>query len=453
MSKIRIIGTIFLLFCGLKGVSQNNVPLLDRKVSLNLINVTLPEALFIISETADFNLSYNSNILSTKNTVSFKCQEKKLAQIFPEILPVEIEYKTSGNNVILLKKSEKDLKKKNLVIEGKVIDTGSRKPIEYATVLDIYGSQSAITDSAGRFTLQLTHKQPELVLSISKTGYMDSSLFLVPESQEVLFNLKNIKLSKIVSYPFKKVESFSLSKFAIPQSLITNSENINGFTKRIFQLSITPGLSTNLKIAGTVKNTTSINLIGGYNYGVRALELGGVFNINRADVNGLQVAGVTNLVGGKLSGLQIAGLINRTKGKLYGVQVAGLGNNNSDDFSGWQLSGAYNFTKNFKGFQLTGAVNVADSLSGMQLSAVYNQCKQLDGLQFNSGLNVSDTMQGTQIGIINRAKKQNGFQIGIVNINDSSEGISIGIINIVKDKKLPRFGIAVGTSQNNLQEG
>jgi hypothetical protein len=504
MTKIEIIGTILLLLLTLSSVAQSNIALLDRKVSLNFNNTSLTEALFIISETADFNLSYNSNILPSNKVINFNCQNKRLSQVFSELLPDEVEYKTSGNNVILLRKSQKEIKKKDVIIDGKVIDSGSRKPLEYATILDIYSSQSVLTDNSGSFKLQLTHKQPELVLSISKTGYRDSSIFLKPESQTVLLNLntidepKEIQIDRIKSLPINDVESYPLGKLVIPQNLLTHSENITGYTKRKFQFSLSPGSSTNLKIAGTVKNATSLNLIGGYNYGVSFLEIGGAFNINRSDVSGVQIAGATNHVGGKMRGVQLAGAINRTKEKQFGTQIAGAGNYNTGDFVGWQVSGASNLAKNFRGFQLTGVVNKADSMYGVQISAAYNQSANIDGVQINSGLNVSenmngvqialagnladstsgvqlsvlynesslskavqlnsglnvsDTMKGVQIGIINMAKQQNGFQLGIININDSADGVSVGIINIIKDKKFPRFGLAISNQKKISDKG
>lgn len=417
LSRIQLVATIFLLFFTLNGRAQNTTPLLDRNVSLDFTGVPLQEALFLLSEKADFNLSFNSGILPPGRLISFKCEKKKLSEIFPYLLPAEIDIKTSGNNVILLKKPARKRKKKELTVRGKIIDAGSGQPINDVTVLDVYGSQSTLTDTTGDFKLRLTHKRQDLVLSISKTGYQDSSALLIPESQDVLFLLHNtarrkeIQLNKIERIPIKPVEASSLSKLVVPELLVTHTENIKGYTKRKFQLSLTPGTSTNLKIAGTIKNEISINLIGGYNYGVGVLELGGAFNINRADVSGLQVAGVTNLVGGEMNGLQMAGAINVTKGKQGGLQIAG-------------------------------ALNIAGSLSGVQLSPAYNESKYLAGLQLSSGLNVCDTMKGVQIGIVNRAKQQNGFQLGIVNINDSSEGLSIGLLNFVKGKKFPRIGFA-----------
>ncbi|MBK6265509.1 hypothetical protein JKA74_10710 [Marivirga sp. S37H4] len=443
--------TVFLWLINLNLCAQSNIPLLDRNISLNFSSVQLHEALFTISKEADFNLSFNSSIIPSDSLISFKCEEKKLAEIFPSILPGEIDIKTSGNNVILLKKakSKNEFRKKEITVRGKVIDSRSREPVKGVTILDVYGSQSALTDSTGSFMLHLTHKQQELVLSISKNGYMDSSVLLNPENQEVAFQLAKIEkrtpevqLKKVESIPIKTVETYPLGRLMVPQLLVAHSENIKGYTRRRFQLSFTPGTSTNLKIAGTVKNEISINLIGGYNYGVDIFEVGGVFNINRTDVSGVQIAGMANLVGREVNGLQISGVFNGTKGKQSGMQIAGFGNFNLDDFSGTQLSGSYNQAKNLVGTQIAGAVNLADTLSGLQLSSVYNKSKHLEGVQISSGLNVSENMKGVQIGIVNRARQQNGFQLGFININDSSEGVSIGLLNFVKSRKFPRIGFA-----------
>jgi hypothetical protein len=445
MKFFSVIVFLCLILFPLLGIAQNSVPLLDRKLSVNFANVPLNKALFTLSEMAEFNLSYNANILPSGSVVNYKVENKKLSEILATIIPSEIIVKTSGNNVILLKKSPKELKKKDIVIEGEVIDMRSGKPVDGATVLDIYGSQSVLSDSVGNFKLQLTHKQVDLVFSVSKAGYQDSSFILMPESQKVIFYLqyieppKKVEFTKLETNPIKPIEAYTLSKLIIPELLILHSENISGYIKRKFQLSLTPGVSTNLKIVGTIKNQISINLIGGYNYGVSIFEIGGAFNINRTDVEGFQIAGVSNLVGGDLSGLQVAGVINKTKGKQKGVQIAGFGNFNTSDFYGLQAAAAANLAKNLKGVQIASGVNLADTLSGFQVSTLYNKSTYLEGFQLSAGLNVCDTLNGVQVGIINRARQQNGFQFGIININNSSKGISIGIINLVKDKKFPRL--------------
>ncbi len=446
---IRLFAIFALLLISPNIYSQTNIPLLDRSLSLEFANIPLHKVLFSISEEADFNLSFKADIVPADSLISYKCKKKRLEEILPNILPNRIDIKTIGNNVILLNKPTSEKRKESVVLKGNVIDLRSRDPLQNVTVLEVYGSQSTLTNAIGEFELQLTHKQADLMISIIKSGYKETTLSLAPENQSLVIELLTnermaipTELKKVENIPIKAVESYPLGRMMIPQVMLTHSQNIQGYIRRKFQISLVPGVSSNLKIAGTVKNENSINLIGGYNYGIQAFEVAGAFNINRTDVSGLQIAGMANLVGREVNGVQLSGVFNGTKGKQNGTQIAGFGNFNSDDFFGTQLSGVWNQTNNLVGIQIGGLVNVADSLSGLQLSTVYNKSKFLDGVQFSAGFNAAETMEGVQIGIVNRAKKQKGFQFGFININETLGGVSIGLLNFVKDKKFPRIGFA-----------
>lgn len=446
---IRLFAILALLLTSPNIYSQTNIPLLDRHLSLRFTNIPLHKVLFSISEEADFNLSFKADIVPADSLITYTCKEKRLEEILPTILPNRIDIKTIGNNVILLNKPTSEKRKESIVLRGNVVDQMTQNPLQNVTVLDVYGSQSALTNASGEFELQLTHKQADLVISIIKSGYKDSTLSLLPKNQSLAIKLLNnesmaipTQLKKVENIPIKAVESYPLGRMMIPQVMQTHSENIQGYIKRRFQISLIPGLSSNFKIAGTVKNETSINLIGGYNYGVEAFEMAGVFNINRTDVSGLQIAGMANLVGREVNGVQLSGVFNGTKGKQIGTQIAGFGNFNSDDFFGTQLAGVWNQTNNLDGIQIGGVVNIADSLTGLQLTSVYNKSEFLDGVQISAGFNSAETMDGVQIGIVNRAKQQNGFQFGFININETSDGVSIGLFNFVKDKNFPRIGFA-----------
>src|SRR5690606_18981014 len=125
MRRFQIIGTILLVFFTFEGNSQSCVPLLDRNVALSFSEVPLQEALFTLSKQADFNLSFNSDVIPSGSMVSYDCKGKKLSEILPSILPSQVDIKTSGNNVILLKKTAKPVKKKEIIVQGKVIDAKS----------------------------------------------------------------------------------------------------------------------------------------------------------------------------------------------------------------------------------------------------------------------------------------------------------------------------------------
>lgn len=98
------------------------------------------------------------------------------------------------------------------------------------------------------------------------------------------------------------------------------------FTVRPIQGSIIPGLSTNGKLNSQVINNFSFNLFGGYSGGVDGFEIGGLFNIDKKNVQYTQIAGLFNNVGGSMRGAQLAGLSNTVLDSARGAQLAGINN-------------------------------------------------------------------------------------------------------------------------------
>lgn len=230
--------------------------------------------------------------------------------------------------------------------------------------------------------------------------------------------------------------------------MIIHANNIQGYSLRNWQFSFSPGLSTNFKVAGSVKNKLSLSLLGAYSYGLSGFELSALFNVNRQDVAGIQLAGTVNLSGGDVKGLQLAGLANALKGSMRGwqlagvfnavntgasgVQMAGISNFVKGDFSGLQVAGVFNYASGGQGsWQLAGVANFGrNNVDGVQIAPLFNQSKTVNRLQLSSGLNLTDTLRGVQIGLINGSRVQDGFQLGLINLSDSIAGKSIGLLTL-----------------------
>jgi hypothetical protein len=182
-------------------------------------------------------------------------------------------------------------------------------------------------------------------------------------------------------------------------------------------------------------NDISLNLLGGYNGGVNAMEIGAFANVNKGNVNGFQGAGFANINVGKTNGVQAAGFYNQSK-EFSGGQFAGFLNLNTDNTSGFMGAGYLNIVRgNMKGWQSAGFVNVTSkSTTGAQVSGFGNFSKDsVDGAQVAGFINVTKDIEGAQIaGFVNVAKKVKGAQIGVINIADSVDGVPIGFLSIVK---------------------
>lgn len=239
--------------------------------------------------------------------------------------------------------------------------------------------------------------------------------------------------------------------------------------QRPFQFSLVPGLGTNGLHPGGFRNIISFNLTSGYSKATLLLELAGISTLNTDETRGLQIAGLVNLTGanafsgltekeaGKeirtgfeanLTGLQISGLtnivvtnvfggqltggVNLSKGALMGVQLAGVSNIVMKYSFGLQLAGLWNSSvQSMDGTQIAGLMNyTSGDLHGVQISA-FNKAGYIEGR--NSSGESKET--AWQLGIINSAKRMNGFQVGLINYARRSQGTQIGLINIYRGGK------------------
>jgi hypothetical protein len=174
-------------------------------------------------------------------------------------------------------------------------------------------------------------------------------------------------------------------------------------------------------LSGNVVNDYSLNVFGGYARGVRKLEVGGLFNVNRGSVSGVQVSGLINANAGKMHGVQIAGNLNLNRHDVRGMQLAGLMNINADSASAVSISGLVHLgVGKHNGVQVAGLAN--------------HQYKTMKGLQIAGLYNISATkMYGSQIaGLLNVANKISGTQLGFINIADSCSEPQIGFLSIAR---------------------
>jgi len=206
--------------------------------------------------------------------------------------------------------------------------------------------------------------------------------------------------------------------------------------KKAFQFTFIYPMGTNGTNSPNCSNDISLNILGGFNGGVNACELGAFANINHGDVNGFQVAGFTNVNIGNTTGFQYAGFYNQNK-EFNGGQIAGFLNTNVGNCAGLMGAGFANVVKgDMKGWQLAGFINTNTSkIEGAQLAGFTNIANgNVKGAQVAGFANVAKDINGAQLaGFINVAQKVKGAQLGFINIADSVDGASIGFLSIVKN--------------------
>ncbi len=417
-SKLTLIGILVFTSAALLGQSAD----VSQKITVTFQNESLENALLRLDDLADRQLSYNPQILPSGVVINRSFASETPEIILNKILGDAYELKTIGNYIIIQKAPPPKKEKATFQISGGIKDATTGEELQDVSIYEVNSLRSTLSNEKGEFNLLAETNVSAATFVISKKYYQDT---IIQVSQLKTLQgpivLKQERESRFTESIRERVRTFStgLSKFFTSNKVRKNAQNVNLVDTRMFQFSFIPSIGTNRKMSSQIKNKFSLNLIAGYAYGNRGVELGGFYNIDREEVRGVQIGGFGNTVGGEVHGLQMGGFVNTTKDYVKGAQIAGFINVASDSVNGFQMGGFSNITREMKGWQIAG---------------FNNHTKHMDGVQMSGFINTAGDMEGFQLtGFINIARQVRGLQLSVVNWADTvASGVPFGLLNIVK---------------------
>ncbi|MFN8397684.1 MAG: hypothetical protein U0176_23900 [Bacteroidia bacterium] len=418
---------------------------LRRKISLDLQNHRLDDALDRIGQEGKFNFSYNPELLRLDSLVNLHAHHEQVQDATRRLLGPHYDLQSVGNHVVIRQAKaapQPNDGPKDREIHGYLIDGRSGEKVRFATVYENSRKNSTLTDPQGHYSLIVDGAARQVELSFSKKGFRDSVLVVDPRRTSSL----TVGLTPIPGYdqplatkPVTTVglrarESMPLVELFVPEKQRSLTDNIIDRLREIpFQISLIPSIGTNKLLSGGMDNNFSLNIFAGYCNSVTGLEVGGLVNLDRADVRGLQVAGLVNVVGGNVKGLQAAGLLNHVAGNTKGLQVGGICNVNYGEVRGFQATGGVNYAaQSVRGIQAAGMVNYTPAdVENFQVAGFLNLGRNVGGFQIGGLANVAmGKIGGFQIGGLGNWAQDSvkGFQIGgLTNIaNGPVGGAQIG---------------------------
>ena len=412
------------------------VPLLERVISITLESERMDVALRKISQQGNFTFSYNPTVIDASRIVNGSFSGMTVREVLDELFKGSVQYKARGTYIILTKGQAKTSTDTE-TYSGYVVDESTGARLKNVSVYDPVSLSSAVTDAYGYFQIKVDKPPAELMLAVKKKNYSDTVVAVQPGRTKLLKIPISIDENKIETIADSVAEKFK--RFWETKVLSLNPANIENITDTIYrttQVSIFPYLGTNRQLSGNVINDYSFNIFGGYSRGVRKLEIGGFFNIDREEVDGFQFAGIFNAVGGKVSAMQFAGLINMNWNSRQNFSAAGLVNITNGSSTGGQVAGHGNFTMgDQQGAHVGGLFNYASGNAGpVQVAGLMNFAgKNFEGIQAGGMFNfVGRNMNGAQIGsFINYATNVHGVQVGFLNVADSVHGVPVGFMSFV----------------------
>ncbi len=442
-------------------ISVSAQSVLERSISIQVSRQRLDNVLEILSNKGNFFFSYNSNIIKVDSLVTLSVINRPVRDVLLMLFGEGYEFRESGNYIILrrapiklrLVTNQAVSDDKFYTVSGYVIDDQTGEKVSDASIYEKLRLAYASTNSQGYFKIKLKSKYKTAAITVSKQFYEDTTVVIEPRYNQsinitivpteisehtVTITPQNYQAPETIQvevpindsthwlYTYVKKDSVLVERTTIGRWLVSSKQKIQSinlskfFTVRPVQGSVVPGLSTNGKLNSQVINNFSFNLFGGYSGGVNGLEMAGLFNIDKKNVQYVQLAGLFNNVGGSVRGVQLGGVSNTVLDSVNGAQLAGITNYVRKSFIGWQVAGIYNHIGgSLKGSQMAGIANFANhKTQGAQIAGVANiSSRQVNGVQI--------------AGVFNYTRKLSGVQIGLINVADSSTGYSIGLINII----------------------
>jgi hypothetical protein len=449
--------------------AKSETPLLERTVTISLNQERLDIALTRISQQAGFTFSYNPSVVEISRIVTFNFAGNTVREVLENIFEGGIQYKVRGNYVILTKGAKPPGEQ---VYSGYVIDEATGKRLRNVSVYDPMTMSSAVTDEYGFFKIKIDKPTAEEVrLAVARREYGDTVVAVSASRKGLLripMNFSEERMTTLADSVAEKLRRFWHTKLQAPENI--NIHNIQDTIYRETQISVWPFIGTNSTLSGNVINDYSFNIFGGYALGVKKLEIGGLFNVDRGDIEGTQLATIFNAVGGKSHGFQgaglmnlsldtakaaqfaglanvswaggdnssFAGIMNFTRGRSKGSHFAGIGNINLGEQKGTHFGGIFNFATRSTGpVNLAGVMNfTTDNHVGGQAAGVMNfSGSNVTGAQISGLVNfAAKKLKGAQVsGVLNYATNVEGLQLGLINISDSVRGVPIGLFSFVME--------------------
>ena len=407
----------------------NAQSVLENEISIQADKKPLGSVLDLMEEKGNFRFAYYGKLAVKDSVVSIHTDNNTIKGVLDQLLGAKYELKESPGFVIvryaplelaLVLEKNTVMSDGQQIVIGYIVDTQTNNRIENVSVLEKNALVSTLTNKDGFFELRLKNAPQAIELTAVKENYKTVTMVFLSEIKIQMGDKKN--KTDYIDGDFSAIERSGIGRFFISSKQKIQALNLGGFISKVpVQASLIPSISTRGMLNTQIVNNFSLNILGGYNAGVRGLEMAGLYNINRMNVDALQIAGIFNTVGGSVNGIQLAGIYNNVFGNLRGLQVSGIHNSVKGSQVGLQMGGIYNNVyKDSKGLQIAGIGNtVKGSQNGLQFSGIYNIGK--------------DTVRGAQItGLFNYAKELNGVQFGLVNITDSPSGYSFGLLNFKK---------------------
>ncbi|MDD2798834.1 MAG: SusC/RagA family TonB-linked outer membrane protein [Bacteroidales bacterium] len=187
---ISIFLTLFMLVSITPNLSAASNSTLQKRISLNLKNVTIKELLNELKKNSEFSFWYSNSDVNDQERVTVVANDKSIEQILDIALQkqkLEFEVKDKLITIYKPKSANSDGPKKSVTVTGRVTDGSTNEPMPGVSVLIKGDMRGTITDIDGKYSIIATQGS---TIQYSFIGMKSQTLVLGKN------NILNIQLSQ-----------------------------------------------------------------------------------------------------------------------------------------------------------------------------------------------------------------------------------------------------------------
>jgi len=196
LKKILILFVLVLL----TNTSIFSQTILDLKISLKSENKSIEDILQQIQSISNVNFSYSKSIINLSSITSINCNSESLENVLIKLFENQDIIFTEVSDIIILRKKPQNAD--NIKIKGKIYDSNSNNPIEFAGFQLLNTTIGTISNQTGEFSLIIKKAQTSDTLLISALGF-ERQKILVSEIQN---NPDTIIMMKSISILLNEIE-------------------------------------------------------------------------------------------------------------------------------------------------------------------------------------------------------------------------------------------------------
>jgi TonB-linked SusC/RagA family outer membrane protein len=158
---------------------RTHIPELSNRITINLSNVSVAEALFRIAEKADLEIAFDEGAFSSGRNVTISSSSISVAEALEAALKdTGYESVITSRRQIMIKESEAGSQTAEeeipILITGQVVDADTGEPLMGVTVFVLGTQTGTTTNMDGRFEIDVPNQNS--VLAFSYVGYVRQEL-------------------------------------------------------------------------------------------------------------------------------------------------------------------------------------------------------------------------------------------------------------------------------------